>query len=233
MPSPPRWQIFPDADRLAAVAADLVLDSARAAVAAHGVFRIVLAGGRTPLAVYARLAAAESDWTRWQVYFGDERCLPRGDAGRNDTQARRAWLDQVPIPGANVHAIPAELGAERAAQQYAEVLETVPEFDLVLLGLGEDGHTASLFPGQPLGAQAGSADVLAVRNAPKPPAERVSLSAARLSRARRVVFLVSGQEKRAAVSAWRQGRELPVRHIAPPAGVDVLLDSAAAGAAPV
>ena len=220
-----RWQVFPDAEQLAAHTAALILDGARAAITARGLFRLVLAGGRTPLAVYARLATLPADWPRWQLYFGDERCLPVGDPGRNDAQARRVWLDHVPIPLANVHAIPAELGAERAAEQYAATLQVAPEFDLVLLGLGEDGHTASLFPGQPAGDAPGSPDVLAVHGAPKPPPERVTLSAARLARARRVVFLVTGPDKRAAVAAWRRGGELPARLIAPAGEVEVLLDA--------
>ena len=221
------WQPLPDATALSQAAVAVVLDTARAAIAARGAFCIVLAGGTTPEAIYAQLAARQSDWGKWQVYFSDERCLPAGDAQRNDSMARRAWLDRVPIPPLNVHPIPAELGPETAARRYAEALAGVGDFDLVLLGLGEDGHTASLFPGQPLGASADSATVLAVHAAPKPPAARVSLSAARLSRARRVLFLVTGAGKRAALAAWRQGQELPARHIVPPGGVEVLFDAAA------
>jgi 6-phosphogluconolactonase len=102
----------------------------------------------------------------------------------------------------------------------------------VLLGLGDDGHTASLFPGQPLGECPDAKDALAVHDAPKAPAKRVSLSAARLGRARNVLFLVTGAAKRQAVRAWQQGREIPARHIEPAAGVDVFLDLQA-GAPPV
>jgi 6-phosphogluconolactonase len=109
---------------------------------------------------------------------------------------------------------------------YTEALRTVGEFDLVLLGLGEDGHTASLFPGHEWGTAPGSPDVLAVFDAPKPPQQRVSLSAARLSRARQVIFLVSGESKREAVAEWRAGKNIPARAIVPTAGVDVLVESA-------
>ena len=221
-----RWQVFADAAALAGQAAVLVLETARAAIAARGVFHLVLAGGNTPKDAYERLRECGANWAKWQIYFGDERCLPRGDPGRNDTMARRVWLDHISIPPVNIHPIPAELGAGRGAQRYAEILIRVPEFDLVLLGLGEDGHTASLFPGQP-GMETNAADVVAVVAAPKPPAERVSLSAARLSRAQRVLFLVSGEAKREAVRAWRAGEDVPVRHIAPPAGADVYVDRTA------
>lgn len=224
-PASPRWRVFSDSERLAAAAADAVLEAARAAIAARGAFHIVLAGGHTPQAVYARLATGNTAWRSWQVYFGDERCLPRGDVGRNDARVWQAWLKRVPIPAGNIHGIPAEHGPETGARLYAATLANVPEFDLVLLGLGEDGHTASLFPGRPLD---GSVEVLAVTHAPKPPPERVSMSAARLSRSRKVLFLVSGAGKCAAVTAWRHGRNIPAGMINPPGGVDVWLDEEAA-----
>jgi 6-phosphogluconolactonase len=218
--------VFPDAEALAAHAAERILAAARAAIDARGLFRLVLAGGRTPLATYALLARADADWPRWNWYFGDERCLPPGHAERNDTAVRRAWLEPVAAPPANVHAIPAELGADEAARRYIATIAEIDEFDLVLLGLGEDGHTASLFPGRPVSGAA----VLAVHDAPKPPPERVSLSATRLARARQVLFLVTGADKRAAVAAWRQGAAIPAGAIGGP--VQVLLDAAAAGDVP-
>ena len=139
--------------------------------------------------------------------------------------AAAAWLDCVPIPLLQVHAIPGQFGALQAARMYAETLQAVGEFDLVLLGLGEDGHTASLFPDHEWGTASGSPDTLVVFDAPKPPPQRVSLSAARLSRARQVVFLVSGESKRRAVAAWRAGKDIPARAIMPAAGVDVLVES--------
>lgn len=221
-----RWQVFADAAALAGQAAALICGVAREAIAARGVFHLVLAGGNTPEDAYGRLRECGANWAKWQIYFGDERCLPRGDPGRNDTMVRRAWLDHIRIPPVNIHPIPAEHGAEKGAQRYADILRRVPEFDLVLLGLGEDGHTASLFPGQP-GLEKDAADVLAVHTAPKPPPERVSLSAARLSRAQRVLFLVSGEPKREAARVWRAGEDIPARHVTPAAGVDVYVDQAA------
>jgi 6-phosphogluconolactonase len=223
-----RWHVFPDAAVLCAHATDAILESARQAITARGAFRIVLAGGQTPMDVYARLREAPAEWGRWHVYFGDERCLPAGDPGRNDFSIRRAWLDRVAIPPGQIHAIAAERGDEISASRYAQTLRNVGEFDLVLLGLGEDGHTASLFPGHPLGNCPGDPDVLAVRDAPKPPPERVSLGAARLSRSRQVLFLVSGASKRHALLAWQRGDKIPARYIEPSAGVDVFLDAHAA-----
>lgn len=222
-----RWQVFPDVAVLAGEAAALILDAARQSIAARGVFHLVLAGGNTPKGAYERLRECGANWAKWQIYFGDERCLPRGDPGRNDTMVRRVWLDHIRIPPVNIHPIPAEHGAEKGAQRYAEILRRVPEFDLVLLGLGEDGHTASLFPGQQYGLEKDDMVAVAVRMAPKPPRERVSLSAMRLSRARRVLFLVGGDAKREAVKMWRAGADIPARRITPAQGVDVYVDRAA------
>ena len=98
-----RWQVFPDGAALADQAAALILDAARAAITARGVFHLVLAGGNTPKDAYERLRKVGANWAKWQIYFGDERCLPRGDPGRNDTMARRAWLDHIRIPPVSVH----------------------------------------------------------------------------------------------------------------------------------
>lgn len=218
------WHVFPDAGALEAAAAETILAAAREA---GETFRICLAGGTTPRRVYERLARAQADWSRWHVYFGDERCLPPDHPERNSRMARTAWLDHVAIPSGQVYEIPAERGAAVAAAVYAEMLEGVEAFDLALLGLGEDGHTASLFPGHAWERVETPAAALAVTNAPKPPPERVSLSPARLSASRRVLFLVNGAGKAEAVTAWRAGQDIPACRIAPAAGVDVYLDAAA------
>lgn len=222
-----RWHEFPDDTSLLADALARVTAAARDAIAQHGAFDIVLAGGNTPRKLYRALRHADTDWTRWHAWFGDERCAPPDDPERNSRMARDEWLDHVAMPAANVHPIPAEAGARDAAVLYARELRAVAAFDLVLLGLGEDGHTASLFPGHNLGAHIDSPDVMAVFNAPKPPPERVSLSAQRLSRARHVLFLVEGAGKRDAVAAWKRSDAIPAASIAPDSGVDVLLDAAA------
>lgn len=222
------WQVFPDAASLYLQATNVILDSARAAIAARSVFRLVLAGGRTPRGVYTRLAQFSLDWQKWHIYFSDERCLPLGNPQRNDLMAHTAWLNRIAIPAANIHSIRAELGAERGAKRYSELLAPVLQFDFVLLGIGEDGHTASLFPGHDLGDAKLSAAVLPVHDAPQPFPERVSLSVRRLNQARQAMFLVAGEEKRAAVSAWWSGAEIPAAHIAVPQTL-VWCDAQAAG----
>ncbi len=212
------WRIVPD---IVAHALTRVEACARTALQERGAFHLVLAGGNTPRALYQRLQELDTDWSRWHIWYGDERCLPADDAERNSRMAGAAGLDTSPIPREQIHDIPAELGAVVAAQYYATTLSEQGAFDLVLLGLGEDGHTASLFPGH-VDAETAS-DVVPVFNAPKPPPERVSLSVRRLSQTHAVLFLITGAAKRAAVQSWRCGEALPAALICPDSSVEALL----------
>lgn len=224
-----RWHAYNATTELEQAATQTILHAARQAIDLRGAFHIVLAGGTTPRRIYESLRSADAPWTAWHVYFGDERCLPPDHAERNSRMAAQSWLDHVAIPHEQVHPIPADRGAEIAASNYAQTLAGVELFDLVLLGLGEDGHTASLFPGHEPGSAPDAPATLAVFDAPKPPPERVSLSARRLSAARQVMFLVTGEAKRQAVMDWRRGGAIPAAAIAPVDGVDVYLEAALLG----
>lgn len=229
-----RWHPVAGTPALQRQATERILDAAALAIRARGRFIIVLSGGNTPRGVYARLRHADVDWPRWEVWFGDERCLPADDPERNSAMACDAWLSHVPIAAERIHVIPGELGAEAAARGYRDLLrarlprgpaEQHGDFDLVLLGLGEDGHTASLFPGRDPGRAADAPEALAVFDASKPPPQRVSLSASRLARTRQTLVLVDGEGKREAVSQWRAAADIPARAICPPGGVDVLVEA--------
>ncbi|MEN8205172.1 MAG: 6-phosphogluconolactonase [Pseudomonadota bacterium] len=219
------WQCLADADAVATHAADLILQAAVNAIHERGVFHLVLAGGRTPGKVYQRLAKAQADWKNWQLYFGDERCLPADHPERNSRMAANAWLDNGAIPVENIHSVPAERGAETAATNYSSVIDHARPFDLVLLGMGEDGHTASLFPGQ---LHPDTESVHAIHNAPKPPPDRVSLSRSSLSDSRDVLVLITGTGKRTAVQQWQSGEALPIAGITARHRMTVLVDEAAA-----
>lgn len=199
-------------DELSAVVAQRVAELAAQAIAARGVFHVALAGGGTPRRCYEKLRDLTVDWTHVQVYFGDERCLPDGDAQRNDRMAFDTLLKHVAIPPDNIHAIPAELGAREAAARYAAVLADIKRLDLALLGMGEDGHTASLFPDNP--AAASAAPVVPVFGAPKPPAERVSLGMSTLNAARCKILLVTGAGKREVLAQIASGKLLPAARVA-------------------
>lgn len=226
-----RWHVYPDFQALCERAACAIERAAAQAIAHRGAFRIVLTGGSTPREVYRRLRLARADWARWHVYIGDERCVPAGDGERNDAMARAAWLAHVPIPELQIYMMPAELGPDEGARRYAMTLAAVDRFDLVLLGLGEDGHIASLFPGNV--AHALPQDAVPVRSSPKPPSERISLSAARLSRTDAVFFLVAGSAKRQALTAWLNDQPIPAADVTPENGVDIFVDRAAVAGIPL
>ncbi len=219
-----RWHFVRGVEQLVSQALSRVERAAHQAIQARDAFHLVLSGGTTPQALYASLHTLDTDWRKWHIWLGDERCLPVDDAARNSQMVNASWLQASPIPAQQIHPIPAELGAEAAALAYGGTLSGVDLFDLVLLGLGEDGHTASLFPGHDWGTCPDSAAVLAVHDAPKPPADRVSLSARRLSQTRAVLFLVTGAGKFDAVAAWRRGEPIPALAIRPDQGVDVLIE---------
>ena len=206
----PNYEIFSDGTAVAEQACERILAAAKKAIAERGAFRIVLAGGTTPEASYRALAASESDWANWHVYIGDERCLPTDDAERNSVMAARSLTSHVAIPDEQVYLIPAEQGAETAAQAYANIIGAALPFDMVLLGMGEDGHTASLFPGH----EHNEDEIThAVHNAPKPPSDRVSLSAATLANTRELLMLITGAGKQDPLSRWRAGEALPIATI--------------------
>lgn len=221
-----RLSTFSSATLVAEAVCTAILDAAREAIAAQGSFKLVLAGGSSLEHAYRLLAQQPADWSKWHIYYGDERCLPADDPNRNSVIAEKALLNHVNIPAANIHTIPAELGNRQAALLYQQHIVDAMPFNMVLLGMGEDGHTASLFPKH---EHPNDELVHAVFDSPKPPPERVSLSATALSNAQRVLFVITGEGKRAALKQWQAGVHLPVCMIQPAAGVDIYLDHAAAG----
>ena len=204
--------VHDDLDGMSAAVARRIAELAAQSIAARGIFHLALAGGETPRRCYQKLRELAIDWPRVQIYFGDERCLPIGDAQRNDSMARESLLDHVPIPPANIHSIPAELGAREAAAIYAVLMDHIAPLDMVLLGMGEDGHTASLFPDNPATESASS--VVPVFNAPKSPAERVSLGMNTLNAARQRIIILAGSGKRAALEQILLGNPLPAARVA-------------------
>ncbi len=227
-----RWQTFASAQALQSAAVNSILAAASEAIVTRGAFRLVLAGGSTPQKIYQALQKADTNWAKWHLYFGDERCLPSDHGDRNSQMAALAWLNQVAIPTSQIHPIQAELGAEIAAKKYSQLIDYIDYFDMTLLGLGEDGHTASLFPNHDWGSTNRAPSTLAVFDAPKAPAERVSLSANRLSQSKKILFLVTGSGKQEAVQRWKNQQSIPAAAIAPLNGVDIFVDSAASGALP-
>ena len=201
------WFVFDDAADLAAqIARRLELFVAEANDEGREP-HIVLTGGTIATAAYGLIAANATDWSTVHWWWGDERYVPEGHADRNDHQARTAFLDRVGAPADRVHAMPAHGCSDSlkdAADQYGATLPD-QEFDLVLLGVGPDGHVASLFPGFAQLSET-SRPCVEVFASPKPPAERITLTLPRLNRSREVWFLASGAEKAPAVDRAAKGR---------------------------
>ncbi len=219
------WTVFEDADTVAVETAKRILSAASKSISERGVFRLVLAGGHTPEVAYRLLVGADTDWSRWEIYFGDERCLPINDPDRNSVMAENTFLGSVNIPAKNVYPMNSEKGAEIAAKEYEPIVKAAMPFDIVLLGIGEDGHTGSLFPGQKHPADQ---LVCPVHNSPKPPSDRLTIGVRALSNALDVIVLATGKGKQDAIKAWRDGKPLPISEIGNPAPVHVLMDKEAA-----
>jgi len=193
---------------LAQSVADLVVKSAQKAIEERGVFHWALAGGTSPKLCYETLRDAPIDWEKVHVWFGDERALPVGDVERNDFMAEQALLNHVAMPAANIHRIHAELGVEKAANQYTNQLSSISCLDLVLLGMGEDGHTASLFPNNP--ALLSNELAVAVYDSPKSPSYRVSMGYKTLKAAHQRIMMVTGEGKRDVFERLCSGEFFPI-----------------------
>ncbi|TYK45370.1 6-phosphogluconolactonase [Actinomadura decatromicini] len=241
--TPPSVLVHRDQGVLAAAAAARLVTRIADAQAERGAASVALTGGGVGTAVLAAVAASDArdavDWTRLDVWWGDERFLPTGDPERNETGARAALLDHVPVDPARVHAMPAPDGPdgddpEAAAARYgAELAGAGGRLDVVLLGVGPDAHVASLFPHMP-GLDADGTAV-AVHGAPKPPPTRVSLTFGTLNSADEVWVLAAGESKAEAVRLGLSGADVAA---APVAGVRgrnrtlFLLDRSAAAKLP-
>jgi 6-phosphogluconolactonase len=246
--SPPFVDVLPDASALARAASERFVDAAERAIADHDGFIVALAGGSTPRRMYELLAreplVSRVSWSRVHVVWGDERCVPPTDAASNFRMAREALLDHVPVPAGNVHRMHGEDDPARAAASYEatlrELLRTPSgppsaasgrNIDLALLGLGDNGHTASIFPGS--AAVNERLRWVMGEYVPAVSMWRITLTAPVLNAAANVLFLVSGDAKATVVARVLEGprepRELPAQLIAPTHGrVQWLVDRPAA-----
>ncbi len=203
------WTISTSLDAASIAAADFIAAQIGAAIEARGICHMIVPGGNTPAGCFAALAEKPLPWDKLHCYPGDERCYHVGHAERNDVMIEANLLSR--IPGIHFHPMPAELGAEQAALAYQSIIEAVDLFDIAFLGMGEDGHTASLFPGNV--ALAETASVIAVYDSPKPPADRISMSMPILRQARLRVVLAAGPSKASIMGSIRSGEPLPVNQV--------------------
>ena len=205
------WLVFKNVDKLSEQLANDILEIAKLSIKSNDRFKIVLTGGNSVISLYKILRNSESDWSKWHIYLGDERCLPAKRKDRNDYIINQVWLNNNQIPKNNIHFIHSELGADDGAHHYEKVLNNVGDFDIVLLSMGEDGHAASLFPGHLYDE---NKNVVTEYNPPKYPKERISISYSRLNQSKNVFKIISGSSKQGAVELWLKGKEiLPINKI--------------------
>jgi 6-phosphogluconolactonase len=235
----PQIKVLPDPNAIAHEAAERIVALAQASIRLRDGFAISLSGGSTPKALYELLATAvfrdRIDWTKVEVFFGDERCVPPDHHDSNYRMAREAMLSKVPIPGDNIYRIRGEIEPEKAAIEYGQMLKE--KFadggpDLVLLGMGDDGHTASLFPGTEALKETKHRCVSVYVK--KFDAWRVTMTAPFINRADNVIVLVAGVSKAPVAQQVLEGppdpQRLPIQLIQPASGkVTWLMDVAAAG----
>jgi 6-phosphogluconolactonase len=236
--------VVSDEEALAREAARRLTALARHAVSSRGRASVVLSGGSTPRRFFALLAKepyrSQIPWEQVHLFWADERCVPPDDAGSNYRMANEILISQVSIPSDHVHRMLGELAPDVAAQAYERELEDFfcgprPRFDLVLLGVGEDGHTASLFPNSPLLAESERLVAPATASYQDRPARRITLTLPAINTARQVLFLVSGSAKSRIVASVLKdpGGHLPAQSIRPNAGsLGWLMDAAAAAGLP-
>ncbi len=232
-------RVFADLDGLSHAALNELLRVMHEAIDQRGRFAIALAGGRTPARLYSLWSHEQPmPWDRVQLFWGDERFVPHNDLLSNFRMVREALIAHVPIPPANVYPIPTDQPSpEQAAQAYESTLRAffgaaAPAFDLVLLGLGPEGHTASLFPGSPVLDE--KKQLVAAVKAPANPPNRITLTPVVLNLARNTFFLVSGTDKRAIITALRQeppttADQFPAARVRPAGPVVWFLDRGAYG----
>jgi 6-phosphogluconolactonase len=234
-------RVLPDAAALADAAARQIVERAQAAIDARGVFSIALSGGSTPRELHHRLASAplaqRVDWQRVHVFFGDERCVPPDDPQSNYHVAQETLLSRVPIPPAQVHRMRGELPPEEAAADYTGQLEAFfedepPRLDVIVLGMGDNGHTASLFPG--LTAVHEQQRWVVAENVPEVGMWRITLTPVVLNLGHQVLFLVAGEAKASMLREVLEGAyapdERPAQIVRPAPGEVIWLVDAAAAA---
>lgn len=221
---------FKDASELSQYAARSFIEIAKKSIEERGRFLVSLSGGGTPMRLYELLGNQfqnEVDWSHTHFFWGDERCVPVNDAGNSYGQIKKVLFDKINVPDKNIHRVLSELEPESASKEYANTLSDFadpplawPRFDLALLGMGEDGHTASLFPNSPV--EVDSPTLAVTANYQDRPANRVTLTQKVLNSSRNVIFLVTGKAKAATLSRvlsdnYKPG-ELPAQRIAPKDG---------------
>ena len=203
------WFVYEDFNAVSKAAAEFLAKEIEKCLSNKDVCHVILPGGNTPAMCLRYLANSNLPWEKIHWYLGDERCYPQGHADRNDVMLDKNFWSL--LSETNIHLIPAEFGAEKAAELYRKEIDSIDYFDIAFLGMGEDGHTASLFPYNK--ALEDFRTVIPVYDSPKPPGDRISLSMQTLRNAHRRIVLASGISKASIIKRIKEGESLPINCI--------------------
>lgn len=204
-----KWNVYKDFDVASKAAADFIASNINVCLEQKGICHVILSGGNTPARCLNYLATKSILWENVHWYLADERCYPKDHPERNDLMLHKNLWSLIST--ANIHTMPAELGAEQAASHYRDVIRSIENFDIAFLGVGEDGHTASLFPGN--AALHDTHSVVPVYDSPKPPGERVSLSVDILKKTLCRLVLAAGEGKAQIISRVKSAESLPINSL--------------------
>lgn len=203
------WFVYRKFDDASKAAADFIADKIQHTIKDNDVCNVALPGGNSPAKCLFYLSTKPLDWEKIHWYLGDERCVPVGDQARNDLMLEKHLWSK--LTSKNIHPIAAELGAQAAASAYADDISSIECFDIVFLGMGEDGHTASLFPDNK--ALEDTRSVVPVFNSPKPPSDRVSLSVSTIQKAKCRIVLTGGKTKSEVIKRIKNNESLPINRV--------------------
>lgn len=219
-----QWHIYKTSQQASTAAATYLESAIRNILKTNSQCNIALPGGNSPVECLKIISTKDLPWEKIHWYLGDERCYPVGHDDRNDTMIREYLWSAITIQEENIHPIPTELGADKAAEIYSAEIEKSKGMDIVMLGMGEDGHTASLFPNN--AALENQSPAIPVYESPKPPSDRVSLSINTIRQAKYKLVLTFGASKQQAITQVKNGDLLPINRLG---DLDWFIDEAAIG----
>jgi len=205
-----KWNYSINRKKIAKVLIKEICKLAFFSIKKNGVFRIVVPGGLSYKDVYIELSKLNLAWNKWHFYITDERVLPKNHKNRNDTMLNKLLFESIDIPSRNINFFDFSKGIKHSIRQYHTKIGKIYNFDLVLLGVGSDGHVASLFPGC---EHQGNKEVIIEKLAPKLPKIRVSLSLSRLNKSMNIFKLIVGKEKKVIIKALKSNKDIPANNV--------------------
>ena len=191
----------------------LVIKSSSTAIKNRGRFRVVITGGETSKLIYKKLINIKTDWSKWEFWLSDERCVPNNHSLSNEFMIKENFLKFLNIDKSQIHFMNGSIGPFLGAEEYKKQIDRNSIFDLTILSIGEDGHVASLFPGNEMGSNSEDPEVLPIFNSPKPPFERISLSLRSINKSSVIIIIATGINKKHVIDNFLNELDMPALHV--------------------